>query len=175
MFNKTIERWKELREDGFGRLSVKGAIIFMIREKIEHKYHSFIVNRYGKDCGYLRDILNTDDKDTESLPLKYRYKHLHFLYNDAKEDTKEDILNKLMVSVKLLYDYQALHIYTSSKLKTSAKTEQYYKAEWKIYRETQIWTDWGECEGFMTDGYCKHCDNHIKIESDRIKKELKLK
>ena len=178
MFKGIIKRWKELRDDCdrmFIKLSVKDTIIFMIREKIEHKYHSFIVNRYGKDCGYLRDILNTDDKDTESLPFKYRYKHLHFLYYDAKEDTKEDILNKLMVSVKLLYDYKALHRYTSSKLKTSAQTDQYYDVEWKLYCETQIWTDWGECDGFMTDGHCKHCDNHIKIESDRIKKELKLK
>jgi len=174
MIKRIIKRWKELREDGFGKLSIKDTIIFMIREKIKHKWHSFIVNRYGKDCGWLRDIINADG-DKDSLSFGCRYSHLDFLYYDAKEDTKEDILNKLMVSVKLLYDYQSLHRYTSARLKTSAKTEQYYEAEWKIYCQTQIWTDWGECEGFMTDGHCEHCDGHIKIESDRIKKELKLK
>ena len=177
MIKGIIKRWKELREDcaiGFGKMSVKNTLIFMIREKIKHKYHSFIVNRYGEDCGWLRDIINADG-GKDSLPFDWRYGHLSFLYYDAKEDTKEDILNKLMVSVKLLYDYQALHKYTSARLKTSAKTEQYYDAECKIYGETRIWTDWGECEGFMTEGHCEHCDRHIKIESDRIKKELKLK
>ena len=173
---RLIKRWKELREV---RYSVKDTIIQIIKEqttdRIKWKWESFIIRRYGKDCGYLRDILNTDDKDTESLPFKYRYKHLHFLYYDAKEDTKEDILNKLMVSVKLLCDYQAMVRYMSPGLKTSARTNQYYDVEWKLYSEAQIWTDWGECDGFMTDGHCEHCDRYIKEESDKIRKQLKLK
>ena len=175
MIKGIIKRWKELRTDDFiFKMSVKDTIIFMIREKIKYKWTNFIVNRYGMDCGHLRDILNVDGKDTEGLSFDYRYQHLSFLYNYAKEDTKEDILNKLMVSVKLLYDYEGLVRYMESKLKTSAGTEQFYDALSLLCSQTKIWTDWGECEGFMTEGHCKYCDKHIKIESDRIKKELKL-
>ena len=178
MIKRITERWKELREDcaiGFGKMSVKNTLIFMIKEAIQNKWTSFIINRYGRDCGYLRYILDVDGKDSEALPFEYRYRHLSFLYDDSKEDTKEDILNKLIVSVKLLYNYQALIKYMSYRLKTSAQTEQYHDVAWKMYGETQIWTDWGECDGFMTEGHCEHCDKYIKEESDRIKEAYKLK
>ena len=48
-----IERWKELREEGFLQLSVKDTIIQMIKETIRDKWESFIVNRYGKESYFL--------------------------------------------------------------------------------------------------------------------------
>ena len=173
MIKRITERWKELRDDdGFGKLSVKQAIIFMIRETIHNKWTSFIINRYGKDSFYLKNILK-DNKDKHDY--HWDYKHISFLYYDVMEDSKEEVINKLMVSVKLLCDYNNMMMYISNNLKTSAYTEQYHDASWKLYGETQIWRDWGECDGFMTDGHCEHCDRYIKDESDKIKKQLKLK
>ena len=48
MIKRIIERWKELREEGFLQLSVKDTIIQMIKETIRDKWESFIVNRYGR-------------------------------------------------------------------------------------------------------------------------------
>ena len=173
---RLIKRWKELRKI---RYSVKDTIIQIIKERtidrIKWKWESFIISRYGKDSFFLKKILN-DNK--EKNHYKWDYKHIGFLYCDAMEGSKEEAINKLMVSVKLLCDYSNMVRHLSNNLKTSARTDQYYNAEWKLYRETQIFSDWGECvddNGVSFEGGCPHCNKFIKQESDKIRKALKLK
>ena len=166
MFNRTIERWKELREEGFLQLSVKDTIIQMIKETIRDKWESFIVNRYGRESYFLGKVL-----DREYLSeSKMGYRNLAHLYWESKKDSKEQILNKLLVATKLLNDYKELLIYTEGVLKTKGKTEQYHNASWRIYSQSDVFVNWGNCD----DG-CEHCNAYIKEESDKIRKGLKLK
>ena len=163
---RITERWKELREEGFLQLSVKDTIIQMIKETIIDKWESFIVNRYGKESYFLGKVL-----DREYLSeSKMGYRNLAHLYWESKKDSKEQILNKLLVATKLLNDYKELLIYTEGVLKTKGKTEQYHNASWMIYSQSDIFVNWGNC-----DDSCEHCNAYIKEESDKIRKGLKLK
>ena len=170
------KRWKELREV---RYSVKDTIIQIIKENttdvIKWKWESFIIKHYGKDSFFLKNILD-DNKD--KYDYQWDYKHITFLYSDAMEGSKEEAINKLMVSVKLLCDYSNMVKHLSYNLKTSANTDQFHKARWKLYKETRIFSDWGECigdEGMPFEDGCPHCDKFIKQESDKIRKALELK
>ena len=173
---RLIKRWKELREV---RYSVKDTIIQIIKEnttdRIKWKLESSIIRRYGKDSFFLKNILD-DNKD--KYDYQWDYKHITFLYSDVMEGSKEEAINKHMVAVKLLFDYSNMVMYLSHNLKTSARTDQYYNAHWKLYRETRIFSDWGECiddKGMPFEDGCPHCNKFIKQESDKIRKALQLR
>ena len=172
---RLIKRWKEIRKI---RYSVKDTIIQIIKENttdvMKRKWESFIIRHYGKDSFFLKNILD-DNKDKYDYQRDYR---LTFLYYDAIKGSKEEAINKLIVSVKLLCDYSKMVQHLSNNLKTSANTDQFREARWKLYRETQIFSDWGECiddNGMPFEDGCPHCNKFIKQESDKIRKALKLR
>ncbi len=177
MIKRIVERFKELRDGGisvppgycdglFIKMSVTGTIIHMIKEAIRGKWESFIVNRYGRECYFLGKVL-----DREYLSeSKIGYRSLAHLYWDSKKDSKEQLLNKLLVTTKLLKDYKELQMYTDGVLKTKARTEQYREASFRVYSQADIFVNWGWC-----DDNCEHCHAYIKEESDKIRKGLKLK
>ena len=167
MIKRITERWKELREEGFLQLSVKDTIIQMIKETIRGKWESFIVNRYGRESHFLKRMLK---ENLENFDYEHEYRGLIFLYQDSKNDSKEQILNKLLITTKLLTDYKQLSMHTNFLLKTKAKTEQYQEASFRVYSQSDIFVNWGGCD----DG-CEHCNAYIKEESDKIRKGLKLK
>ena len=172
MFNKTIERWKELRDDCdklFIKMSVKDTIIHMIKETIIDKWESFIVNRYGRESHFLKRILK---KDLEEFHYQLSYSGLIHLYYDSKNDSKEQILNKLLIVTKLLNDYKELLMYTDGVLKTKGKTEQYRNASWRVYSQADIFVNW---DSGISDLHLKNCNAYIKEESDNIRKGLKKK
>tara|TARA_R100000781_G_scaffold92716_2_gene57545 strand:+ start:126 stop:632 length:507 start_codon:yes stop_codon:yes gene_type:complete len=167
MIKRIIERWKELREEGFLQLSIKDTIIQMIKETIRDKWESFIVNRYGRESHFLAGIVK---KDLEEFDYGFLYGGLAHLYYDSESESKEQLLNKLLVTTKLLKDYEELLMYTNPLLKTKARTEQYREASFRVYSQASLFVNWGGC-----DDNCEHCHAYIKEESDKIRKGLKIK
>ena len=117
----------------------------------------------------MEKILN---KDLNPSEYRVGYRSLGHLYWESKKDSKEQILNKLLIVTKLLNDYKELLMYTDGVLKTKGKTEQYRNASWRVYSQADIFVNW---DSGISDLHLKNCNAYIKEESDKIRKGLKIK
>ena len=158
------QQWKEGKEL---QLSNKDVVMSIIKGftiyPIQNRWRKFIINRYGRESYFLKRILSGKVDRIDSSNLMH-------LYYDSKRKTKKELLDKLLIAVKLLNDYKNLQMYIDKYLKTKAHTEQYENVSFKVYNKSSIFTDFHTCEND-----CKYCNKFIKEESDKIRKQLKLK
>ena len=160
------QQWKEGKEL---QLSNKDVVMSIIKGftiyPIQNRWQKFIINRYGRESYFLKRILS---KKID----RYHNSNLIHLYYDSKRKTKKALLDKLLIAVKLLNDYKELQLYLDrSNVKTKALTEQYREVSSNTFSKASIFWGFGECE----DIDCKQCNEFIKEESDKIRKQLKLK
>ena len=158
------QKWKEGKEL---QLSNKDVVMHIIKEftiyPIQNRWREFIINRYGRDFYVFKQVIKGDVDWVVENSLK-------FLYYESKQNTKKELLDRFMIAVKLLQDYQNIVTHSGRLLKTKSHTEQYHKATRKLYGESSIFTSRFHC-----DWDCKSCNKFIKEESDKIRKQLKLK